>query len=520
MRTGKQTFFYHASILALSNLGLQLFGFLYRIALSRLAGAEGLGVYRLVLSVYNVIYSACLSGVTLACARMGAAKMAQQRPEQLRCILRIAVGVFSILFVACAALILPFHDFIAHTLLGDDRTAAALPIMLVCLFLTGIENVIKSLFTGIGKVQYTAISETTEQILRMTAVVFLLVIARTSDYGRIAALILLGMTISECFSVSFLSFLYCRHIRPLGKQTAESGLMRSMLEIALPLSLAAIFGNLISSVNAVILPQRLMAGGMSNREALSALGVISSMAGPLILLPIALISALSSILVPHITTAQAQNNALRIHSLTRKALFMTGLIGLPATAVLIPLSPTLSRLFFAQTVSLSYMLLLGIDAVLTYYQITTASILNGIGAQRQAVCAAILGEAVQLILTWKLSAIPALGIYGYIYSMICSAFLVITCNFYMIHHKMHVTWNPVRAFGIPLLCGATVFFWVRIFYTVFLGCFGTQWCAALWSIVSALFLYIVLLYLLGFRVFSYLRVQLQSPTISLLWSYL
>ena len=35
------------TVLCMSNMGLQALGFLYRIFLSRLAGAEGLGVYRL-----------------------------------------------------------------------------------------------------------------------------------------------------------------------------------------------------------------------------------------------------------------------------------------------------------------------------------------------------------------------------------------------------------------------------------------------------------------------------------------
>ncbi len=523
LRLDNRTFLYRASVLALSNLGLQLLGFLYRIALSHLTGAEGLGVYRLVLSVYMVIYSACLSGITLACSRLSAAKLAEGHPEQLRALLHIAVGIFSIVFALCAALVAPFHEFIAHTLLGDGRTADALPIMLFCLLLTGFENIIKSLFMGIGRVQYAAISEVCEQILRLVIVVTLLSLYGGADYGRIAALILLGMTLSEIFSVTFLSFLYRKHIRPLGNGhpvRADSQLLHNTLDIALPLSFAAVISNIIGSANAVILPRRLVVAGYTESEAIGALGVISGMSGPLILLPIALIGALTAVLVPHISDAQSRGNPARVQALAQKALTAAGLIGVPATAALVPLAPSLARLFFSQALSLPYMMLLGIDAVLTYYQIVAACILNGVGEQRRAVIGAILGESAQLFLTWRLASNAALGIYGYILAMIFSALLVCVLHLYNIHVCIGLQFRFLRIFGIPLLCGTTVYFWVRVFYSFFLGVFGAQWCATLWAAGTALALYLALLRMLGISVWRYISHRLERPTFPTFWSHL
>ena len=47
-------------LLCVSNIGLQLLGFVYRIFLSRFAGAEGLGVYRLAFSVMFQQFRLCL----------------------------------------------------------------------------------------------------------------------------------------------------------------------------------------------------------------------------------------------------------------------------------------------------------------------------------------------------------------------------------------------------------------------------------------------------------------------------
>lgn len=509
--------------MAASNIGLQLLGFAYRIALSRLAGAEGLGVYRLVFSVYTVINAASLAGVTMACSRLASAKNAQGRPEQLRPLARLAVGVFVSIFALCALIVMPFHDFIAGTLLGDDRTAAALPVMLICLFLTGFENIIKALFIGTGRVQFAAVSETGEQIIRFVAVVSLLRVFGGEDYGRIAALIMLGMAISELFSASFLGLLYRKHIGSLGgkkRVKADPGLWRHVMDIAAPLSLAAVFINIISSASSVILPQRLMAAGLTSSEALAALGVISGMASPLILLPIALVSALGTVLVPSITAAQARGDEKRVRALVDKTLTVTGLIAIPATAILVPLSPSLARVFFGQSIPLPYMTLLGISAIFSYYQMMTACLLNGIGAQRRAVVAAVCGEILQLALTWVLAAHGELQIYGYILSMVISPIPVVLFNLVSLNRKTGYRLRPWHTFGMPLVCGATVCLWVRVFYSVFLGLVGAQWSAALLAGLSAGALYFVLLSLLGVHVKKYISQRVTRPDALHLLSFL
>ena len=66
VRVRKGTILYAAGVLACGNVLLQVLGFVYRVVLSRFAGAEGLGVYRLVNSVYLVLPAGCLSGVATA----------------------------------------------------------------------------------------------------------------------------------------------------------------------------------------------------------------------------------------------------------------------------------------------------------------------------------------------------------------------------------------------------------------------------------------------------------------------
>ena len=257
MRFRKKTVLYAAGVLACGNIALQALGFVYRVILSRFAGAEGLGMYRLANAVYLVLHTGCLSGVTMACSRLSAACEATGEKGKTGAVLRLAFSVFFTLAFASAAGLLLCGDQIAAGILGNPHAAQAFPFMLLCLMLTGIENILKALFIGLECVQYTVISETGEQLVRIAAVGVLLHTVG-GDCGTMAKLIFAGMAVSEVFSVLLLSLLFRRE-RGEAHRTAvrvDAALARQFAAIAIPLSLSALAANLLSAAGSVILPWR------------------------------------------------------------------------------------------------------------------------------------------------------------------------------------------------------------------------------------------------------------------------
>lgn len=107
--------------------------------------------------------------------------------------------------------------------------------MLLCLTLTGVENIFKSLFIGLERVQYTACSEVGEQLIRILAVSFLLYEYGSGDYGRIAMLIFAGMVCSEIFSALFLTRLFRRNMRHIRFTRPDKELCGQFFGIAAPI---------------------------------------------------------------------------------------------------------------------------------------------------------------------------------------------------------------------------------------------------------------------------------------------
>lgn len=512
MRIQKKTILYAAGVLACGNIVLQALGFLYRVLLSHFAGAEGLGVYRLVHSVYLVCNAGCLSGITMACSRLSAASEARGERRKIGMILRLAFAVFFSACLFCGACLLLGGEWIADGILGDGRCARAFPFMLLCLALTGIENIFKSLFIGLERMQYAATSEVAEQLIRIVAVWFLLYQYQGEDYGTIAMLIFVGMVISEVFSAAFLSLLFRNwktpgiHHAPLDYET-----VRQFFFIAIPVSASALLGNAISSAGSILLPKRLMVAGMNYEQALSALGVLSGMAMPLLLLPIALVSSVCTALLPAVTGAQATGNSKRVRALVGRAITTVGLIAVPATAVLIPLAPKLSMLFFGQPLSEPYVSLLGATAVVCYYQMASGSLLNAIGLQHWNVVVSVGAELCQVILMYRWCAMPRLGIYGYLIAMLITGLAAFILNFIILYRKVGFSLHPFRRFGVPLFCGTALFFWTRIFYQMFSQICSSDIPMLVCTVFSAGMLYIVVLRLMGVRLLDYLSKRIERP---------
>lgn len=492
-------------LLCFSNIGLQLLGFVYRIFLSRFAGAEGLGVYRLAYSAYIVMHAAALSGVTMACTRLSAEWSAQGKMGAVRLLVRRAFRTFFCFFFCAASILFLFRDWIGTSILGDSRTIAAMPFMLICIALTGIENVLKSTMIGLNRVDNAAVSELTEQLVRIGATILLLSFEQTEDLGRIAVLIFLGMSLSECVSAFIMVRMYRKMHLP--KACPPPVEVDPFWKIVLPVSLSALLANGIASAGAVILPSRLVASGLSRTEAISELGIVSGIASPIMLLPVALLSSLCTVAMPQVSRYASLHDRKLLQHFTSQSLFATGIVGVPATALLLPLAPVIARLFFYRVVPVGYFLLIGISAILCYYQMITACLLNGIGKQQFAVITALSGEVLQLVLVYVLAGNPRLRVYGFLIAECIAPLWVALCNLSQLVHCKALVICLRRFLGAPMLCGFAVLLWTRIFYTFFIGWLGGQWAALVCAAACAGVLYLCFLRLFDIKIEKYLSVQ-------------
>jgi stage V sporulation protein B len=430
---------YGAAVLTAVNLGAQVAQFFFRAALTQFIGAEGMGLYHLVLPAHAVMMSLCVSGFTVAVSRLTAAYNAQgnaaDNARAIRQLVWRARGLYIAAVLALAALVIPLSDMISVHLLGDARTRLGLLVLLPVVLLTGWENVNKNLFYGLKRVGPPAVTEVVEQIVRIGAILGLLYALRPGHEEAQVGLVVAGMLLSEIASASLLTVFFQRWLRgqslPEGKPAApRRGMTGEILSIAVPVAGANVITNLLASANSVIIPGRLIASGLSVSESLSAFGVTFGMTMPLLNIPTAFMTAVSFVMLPRIAENVARNRWGEVSRAVRKSLLVTAGLLAPASVLMCLFGPQLARTMFRQASAGQFIAPMMAATAVTCLQFVTASMLNGMGAQRRQAANLITSGAAELALTWFAVAQPGLRLMGFVWAFLLSSLLGLGLNAY------------------------------------------------------------------------------------------
>ncbi len=452
----ESSYTHRVAVLASSNMLLQLLGFIYRMMLADLAGTEALGLLSLTMQIYHIVVSVCISGLNVAVVAITARLYASMDMQGISALLRCAVRVYLLLFASMAAPLIIMRTQICTKLLGADAPLITLDFLLMCIFMTGIENILKSTHIGMHRIKNTAYSELLEQAARFIFVGILLRSYANNLSSFSVTLIIAGMLASEIFSVSFLLISYSKcFCRGSAHRKAESRNMRPILKefikVLVPSATTSISCTVFASCASLLLPGKLVQAGYTRLEALSTIGTVTSIASPVITLPFALIGALSTVLMPAISEKAEREDYLSMNKLIEKSFSATSATALPITAALVPISSILSELLFGSAPEALVFNLLAIKAAIIYYQVVSVGVLNGIMKQKKVLLYAVLGEVSQLILMLALTGNKNLHIYGYLIAMIVGEGMRLAFNLIEIRRATGI--SPIRLSVV----GRTVF---------------------------------------------------------------
>jgi len=415
-----------ALLLTLLAVVSQTLGFGYRVVLSRLVGAEVMGLYQLVMPVYSVLLSLSAVGLASAVSNLTPQHLALGNSRGAAQTLSLCLRLFFLLLLPMGLVVIPASDAISVHLLGDARTQLGLILLIPCVALTGVENIHKHYFYGSSQVVQPALVELLEQFIRTAAVLGLLILFLPQYPERVVGLIVAGMVICEVFSALTLATLYRRR----QSRTALSGpgetpriRLGRVASIALPVGANALLGNLMGAVNAALIPQKLMAAGLERTDAISQLGVVCGMTMPMLALPTVFLGPMNLILIPRLARAVALGRPGEIRRLADRAITAVALLILPSMSLLVVLGPDLGSLLYGRTDVGRYLVPLASTMTLSCLCSVLGAVLNGVGGQRAVAAVSLLGGAVQLFLSVTLIPLPGVGMAGYVAGVLLSTVL-------------------------------------------------------------------------------------------------
>lgn len=474
-------------LLTVVGLFSQIVGFLYRIVLSRLIGAETMGLYQLVMPVYSMLMSMTAVGLTVAVATLSAGYQALGDRGAVKDTLRRAIGCFFIVAAPLGVLVMLLSDPISVWLIGDARTRLGIVLLVPCVLLTGVENLHKHCFYGIGRISPPAATETTEQLIRSAAVIALLLLLRPRTGEQKVGIIVTGMVLCEVFSAVTLTLLFRRHWRRDPPQSAVHQVSRRKLAgIALPVSLTSLLGTVLGSANAVLIPNRLVAGGVEAGEAMSAFGVMCGMTMPLLALPTGFVGALCLTMVPDLARRTAGGDRRAAGRFLDRVLCAISLLISPAMALLAVIGPAVGRAVYKEPAVGAYMTWLAVGTLLSCYQTVLSGALNGLGLEKLGARNAIISDVVQLAFTWF--TVSRWGLTGFVIGFVLSSLAGMGLNLCSVLRAAGLKLKIYRWFARPLLGAGLLWAWCRLLF----GMLQRAGCSTLWSCVICAILGVIL----------------------------
>ena len=458
---------------------VRVLGFVYRIFLTNIIGAEGMGLYQLVTPVYALIVMTITSGVSITSSRMISAHGASLHNRQtIDRIVAVGIGFASMLASVISLFVYLFASPIANRLLGDPRTLLSIKILMPCIPFVAAASGLRGYYYGIQKVAPAAAAQVFEQLGRMT-LVFVLA-GRVKDMGldHLCALAVGAAAFGELanFTVMLLAFPFYRRSGrgPIAaakeKPERYRVLIRQMVSESVPISVNRLITSLSSTIETIIIPQRLIAGGMAYKTAIEEFGLLTGMAMPLLYFPSVLTSSLSTSLVAEISSGMASSNYTTVNNRISKSVFITTVTGFLFSAVFFSLPDAVSEFVFPGLGVGTTLKLMSVSCVFLYLQMIMTGIMNGLGKQTNMLINTLIGDGIRIL--FVIFALPIYGINGYAFGLPVSTSVVCFLCFVCVHKETGLKIDIVNWFLKPLAAAVITIFLCRFNYVSCASWFG------------------------------------------------
>lgn len=468
----KKSFVGGTIILMIAGLIVRILGFVYRIYLSNLIGAEGMGLFGLISPIYSLVILTLTSGVSIAVSKMVAEEFARNHIVNLKRITYCALVIVVSAGIVVSGFMFAFAGFIVNVILKDSRTYLSLMLMIPCIPIIAAASAIKGYFYGLQDIVPTAISQIVEQLVRITLVIFMAGYFLNIGLEYACALAVVGTAFGEIANLAVVAFVYFKRKgeRPFGRG-AKRGLMRKRLilkelaTISIPISFNRFINSIMAAVEDILIPGRLVVSGMDYKSSMEEYGRLLGMTMPLLFFPSVITSALSTTLVAAISEGMSLKNYKMVNYRISKSVQLTFVIGFIFTAIFLAYPVKIGDLLYKKENIGVMLYMLSFTCIFLYVQQTLLGILNGLGKQGISLRNSMIGSAIRIGFVYY--AIPLYGLKGYVWGIIASTSFVCTLNLYYVIKTTGMALDLRNWILKPGAVGAVMFLIGKYIYSFF-----------------------------------------------------
>ncbi len=499
MTLKKSSFIYGTILLVIVNFLVRSLGFVYKIVLSRLIGAEAIGLYQMVFPFLMLLITITTAGIPIAVSSLVAKENSLNNREGIYKVLTIALCIGGALSLIISISVSLNINLIVTKILKNKSIYYPFLYTIPAISLITFSNILRGFFYGLKDVKPPANAQIVEQLIRIIFVLSYLVYKKPSNPILAATVGIIGVSLGELFGLIYLIFKF--NFKKLSPKryflkiysTSSIKIAGSILHIATPITIGKLVSVLIQTANSILIPQRLIIAGYTSSEAIQTFGKITGMAMPLLFLPFTVTSALAVNIIPDISEQIAINNINDVRSRSNLAIKLTLLVAIPITFVYVIFGNHIAQLIYNQQDVGKYLTIMSYSTIFLCMQHTLSGILHGMGKQVINTINYLLGILIQLYCIYFLIPNPKYGINGFFIGYILSAFVIFILNTITLKRIINMRFSIIKSSIKAAIC--SIFMIILMFYSykMFFLITNSNILSTIIAITLGIILYLILL---------------------------
>ena len=399
-----------AILLAVCSIVAKLLGGAYRIALTYVMGAEGIGYYQLVFPFFALLLAITSNAIPLTLSRQISAELSRDRGGAVKAIVRKAV-----LYAVFAGAVGATVTVLLSRLMASAQSQSGVYICYIAIapaiIFVALAGVFKGWFLGHGNTTPSGVSQIVEVFVKFGLGLLFAYLLMPKGLMQAVAGALIAVSISEFISLLTVFIWYAvsakdeRRLPPLATEY-------KFFSTFLPITASGFIFPLIAFIDSVMVVNLLIKGGVS--DAVSQYGILTGPVASVINMPIVLAMSISVAIVPAVASAMAGYDVVSVKQKTATTLKMCLMIAMPfflggaimSKQVVGILYPSLSQAHRDLT---AYLLsLTAVNVLLLSMLEALDAILQGLGRLRPVLINISVGGALKILI--ELILVPRWGI--------------------------------------------------------------------------------------------------------------
>ena len=417
-------FLFNGFLLTATSLAMRAIGVSFNAYISNEIGAEAMGLFTLISTVYGFAITLATSAVGFATTRIVSGVLGNDsdaitdklctRTKSVRAVVKKSV-LYALSFSILSSAILYFGtDFIGSRILCDIRTVSSLKLLAITLIPLSVSSALGGYFTAVRRVYKNAATQISAQLIRIFVCMALINRFFAFDVESSCVCIVIGGVVSELLSFFLTLIFYLVERKESGNidKGESKALSKSLRSTALPMAFSAYLRSALLTIEHILIPKGLEKSGATRERSLAAYGTVQSMVFPIVFFPSAILSSFASLLIPEV--ARANNNAKdkRVVSIINNV-FDTALTYAIGTAgIMMFFAFELGDVIYPTTDAGKYIRMIAPLIPVMYLDTATDALLKGLGEQVYTMGINIVDSFLSVVLVIIL--LPRFGIVGYI----------------------------------------------------------------------------------------------------------